>query len=315
MGLIQSAPTPVRFIVTLAVIGLAALALSGWVTDDADFSVSAATEVFTVEPECGQRLDWNLPPGYVALASTNPRPAASKSTVSLALRGGARARVRVDRQDGLLIDLEPSDSFGCGDAAVDAVTFSADERSSAAGGEDVAYQSAGKLDSGTAPVLLLAGRVVIGQEISPGAGSVSGRGTPLLLGGQIAARTPDRQTGQRKLIHEETVDPGGMIDSHACLDAGHDPRDGAVGCVRRSLAKSEGFVRVVTRDEAPILELHLAVNGRQIGVRQQGGAERHVLITAWSRLVSSTMAQLLAAMLLAVTAVVQLWGSVKREDH
>jgi hypothetical protein len=305
-------PTLARFISALAVIGLLALGLSNWITEDADFSINAATEVFTVEPECGQELVWDLPPGRVGLESADAVPTPSKSAVSIAVRGGARARVRVARAEGLLVDFGPSLSFGCG-VAVDVVTFSADGRTAAAGREHVAYHSAGTLEPGAMPVLLLKGRVVVGQEISFGAGTSRGRDTPLLLEGRIEARTPDRQTGQRKLIHEEQVDAGSMIDSHACLDVVQDPRDEAFGCVRRSASKSEGFVRLVKHDDEPALDLHLAVAGRQVGVRQQGGAERHVLITTWSRLLSSTMAQLLVAMLALVGAIIQLWGGVKRE--
>ena len=314
--LIRKTPTWARVSLAVAAAALVALGLSTFITDDADFSISADTEVLSVEPACGQLLVWDLPPGQIDIVrwdveKQDPKPS---QAVSVSLRGGARARVRIDGRGRWLIDIGRSGSFGCSVPVDDVIAFSDGRSVRAAGDNDVHYVSSGQVEPGAGPVLLLRGRVVVGQEIAFGGGSASGVDAPLLARARIEARTPDAQTGQRRLIHEETVDPGAMIDTHACLDAPREPSAAESSCAARARTKSEGFFRAAKRDDAPTLEVQLAVTGRQVGVRQQGGIERRVLITEWSRLLSSTFVQLLAATLIGLSGLVQLWGGLKRDD-
>jgi hypothetical protein len=105
-----------------------------------------------------------------------------------------------------------------------------------------------------------------------------------------------------------------MLDTHGCLDEPVDAQAAEFPCVRQARTTAEGFLRAVKREERLLLETQLSVNGRHIGVRQQGGSERRVLITTWSRLVSSSWLQLFAAGLILVSTLVGLWGGLVREE-
>lgn len=310
-------PTWARFAVVVALTFAVSWLLSSIVTRDASFSINADTEVLTIEPDCQQQIVWDLPPGRIGIVPTAEKkvepPVAER--ISVAFRGGARAQVRLARDGRWLIDLGRSNSFGCATTAEDLIRFDAAQRSIAAGAQDVFYSSAGPQTPGAGPVLLLKGRIVLGQEIAYGGGSTVGLGSPLLDRARIEVRTPDSQTRQRRLIHEEALDPGGMLDTHGCLDETVEAQATEFPCVRHARAAAEGFFRAVKRDERLLLETQLSVNGRHIGVRQQGGSERRVLITAWSRLVSSSWVQLFAAGLLLVSTLVGLWGGLAREGR
>jgi hypothetical protein len=208
-----------------------------------------------------------------------------------------------------------SNAFGCGEAVADTVAFTAGGASQAAGGGDVLYQSSAAI-AGGGSVLLLRGRVLIGEEIPFGTGTAKDVEVPLLARAHVEVRTPDPQTRQRRLIHDETIDPASMIDTHACLDEPHDPRAKAFDCVRRSGSTSEGFFRSLKReDKSSGFEVQLAVTGRHIGVRNQGGGERRLLVTWWSRVASSTFLQLFAAGLLFVAACAQVWSSIENKER
>jgi hypothetical protein len=310
-------PTWVRFGSVVAFTLAVSWLLSSVVTRDASFSINADTEVLTIEPDCQQQIVWDLPPGRIGIVPLGDEKASPTDAgrISVAFRGGARAQVRVARDGRWLIDLGRGNSFGCATTAEDLIRFDADGRATTAGAQDVFYSSAEPQTPGAGPVLLLKGRIVLGQEITYGGGSAAGLGSPLLDRARIEVRTPDAQTRQRRLIHEEALDPGGMLDTHGCLDEPIDAQAAEFPCVRHARTAAEGFLRAVKRDERLLLETQLSVNGRHIGVRQQGGSERRVLITVWSRLVSSSWLQLFAAGLILVSTLVGLWGGLVREDR
>jgi hypothetical protein len=316
-GWLRRMPTWVRFGSVLVLTLAGSWLLSSIVTRDASFSINADTEVLSIEPDCQQRIVWDLPPGRIGIVPLGEDKASptNASRVSVAFRGGARAQVRIARDGRWLIDLGRSNSFGCATTAEDLISFDADQRSIAAGAQDVFYISAESQSPGAGPVLLFKGRIVLGQEIAYGGGSAAGLGSPLLDRARIEVRTPDAQTRQRRLIHEEVLDPGGMLDTHGCLDEPVDAQAAEFPCVRQARTTAEGFLRAVKREERLLLETQLSVNGRHIGVRQQGGSERRVLITTWSRLVSSSWLQLFAAGLILVSTLVGLWGGLVREER
>jgi hypothetical protein len=274
-------------------------------TRDADFFVSARSDILAVELDCVQELVWDLPPGSIAPQDAPERRVAG-APVSVVLRGGVHARVRVDPQRRWLIDFARSDNLGCNTAAADAIVARLDDRTLAASGTGYVYQSAADIQMAPRPVLLLRGRVVIGDEIPFGSGQWGAVSTPLLHSARIEVRTPDQQTAQRRLIHEEVVDSGGIIDSHGCLD------QPSSDCVRSAGSRTNGFIHVVERDGRPGLEAQLVVTGERIGVRQQGGSQRRVLVTYWSKLATSSWLQMSAALLVFVSLLLQLGQALRR---
>lgn len=312
--LVARLPTWARIGAWLVAAALLALSLAYAVTEDASFSINADTKVFTVEPACGQQLVWDLPASRVGVPREGGAAPEASQAIGVSLRGGARARVQVDGEGRWLIEFGRSGSFGCG-AAADLVTVTLGDKTQTAGTDEVwLYQSSAAVAAGASPVLLLKGRVVIGDEISFGSGAAGG-GVPLLERAHIDVRSPDAQTGQRRQIHDETIDPGGMIDTHGCLDAPREPPQRFVDCARSARSASEGFFRAVKRDDRPMAEVQLVVTGRHVGVRQQGGAERRVLVTWWSSVKTSSLVQMFAAAMVLISALVQLWGALKREPN
>ncbi len=314
-GAVEAMPSSARFALLVLALVVFAWVFSSWQTDDASFSIGAQTEVLSVEPECRHQIVWDLPPGRIGVASEDGKVPAAAEAVSVSLRGGARARVRVNRQGQWLMEFARSNSFGCGGPAADVIAFTAGDASRAANDADVFYESTAGIAAGSGPVLLLRGRVVIGEEIQFGSGAARDVDVPLLTHARIEVRTPDAQTRQRRLIHEEAIDPASMIDTHACLDEPHDPAAASFDCVRRSGSTSEGFFRAVKRDDRHAFEVQLVATGRHVGVRNQGGSERRLLVTWWSRVVSSTFAQLFAAGLLFVAACAQVWSTIQRKER
>lgn len=301
-------PTLLRMLLLLLAVGLATRWLSGAVTRDATFSISARSEVLTLELGCDQHIVWDLPAGQVAGVGADAEPPVSE-VVSVALRGGARARVRASQGQPWQLELDRSDSFGCGAPAADTIVVSAGDRALAPDAQGYVYRSARPVEDGERPTLLLRGRVVIGDEIPFGSGLRGAVAAAMLGQARIEVRTPDAQTAQRRLIHEEQVDAGGIIDSHGCLDT---PADRLPACVRQARSQAEGFIHLGADGPAQGFDVQLLVNGEHVGVRQQAGAERRIVVTWWSRLVTSSWAQIAAAWLVGLSALAGLWPLLAR---
>lgn len=312
--LLSELPTGARLAGLLLGVAAVAWVLASVQTDDASFGISAETEVLSVEPDCEQNLVWDLPAGRIGALREDGREPEGAAAIGVLLRGGARARVRVGQQGQWKMEFTHSDSFGCGGSAADVIVFTADDLSESAGGADVYYESEDEVAPGAGPVLMLRGRVVIGEEIPFGIGTADGAEVPLLVRARVEARTPDWHTRQRRLIHEETIDPGAMIDTHGCLDAPAGPQTLAAACVREARTASEGYLRAIRNDDRLAFAVQLAATGRFIGVRNQGGTQRRLLVTWWSRVVSSTFAQLFAAGLAVLAALAQIWSTIQRQE-
>lgn len=302
-------PTPLRMAVFVAAVGLAAYGVAGRVTQDASFSISARSEVLTLELGCVHNIVWDLPAGQIGPPGLDREPPHS-GIVSVALRGGARARVRAAPGQPWLIEFDHTESFGCGGLAAEVITATADDAALPASAEGYTYRSSKPLGESERPTLLLRGRVVIGDEIVFGGGLRSALAAPLLGTARIEVRTPDAQTAQRRLIHEEQVDAGGIIDSHGCLDM---PADRLARCVQQAASAAEGFIHVGAADGPPGFDVQLLVTGEHIGVRQQAGAERRIVVTWWSRLITAAWLQIFAAWLLGLSALAGLWPLLARE--
>lgn len=299
-------------------VGLTALAvivLAGWlatvVTRDATFSISARSEVLVLDVGCSRPLVWDLPPGRIQAAGAAAAP--ESKPVTAEMRGGARVRLTLDAERHWLIEFERSDLLDCGPPAPDAIGFSIDGAPWPASADRYRYRSDRPITEGRQPPWLLGGRVVIGEEIQFGTGRQDASASPMLASARIDVRTPDAQTAQRRQIHEEQVDAGGIVDSHGCLDA---LQDRLADCVRRARSAAEGFVHVSGDDGARGFDVQLLVAGERIGVRQQAGAERRIVVTWWSRVTTSSWAQIAAVLLTALGGVTGLWGFIdgKRSD-
>ena len=278
------------------------------ITRDATFSITARSEVVSVEVGCAQQLVWDLPAGQIGIPGDGKEPDASRS-VSATLRGGAVARVRTGPQGEWLIDFGRSANFGCGPAA-DAITVTADESALRISEDGYVYRSAAPIGTAPAPPLLLLGRVVIGEEIPFGSGAPVVLAAPMLGEARVEVRTPDPLTAQRRLIHAERVDPGGIVDSHACLDTRADELS---PCVKAAGSTAEGFIHLAERDDKRLgFDVQLQVVGERIGVRQQGGSERRILVSWWSKLVTSSWLQIAAACVFGLSALAQIWSILPR---
>lgn len=296
----------------LLVLGVAVVAAS-CTQSDTTFSVAARTEVLTLQTRCAQTVVWDLPAGQISTPERLDagQPATAGEALALALRGGAQARVRLDAAGHWLVDATPDAVFGCADAqgrvAPDTVTAEVDGVALPPAPRGFVYRSATPARDGPRPLWLLRGRVVLGQEIAFGAGLGSAAATPVLAAARVEARTPDRFTAQRRLIHEEMVDAGGLIDTHACLHVGGDALS---ACVRGRAWGGEGFVHLGDPGGAPGFDVQLTVVGERIGVRQQGADERQIVVTWWQRTVTNSAVQIAAALLLGLSTLTQLLPAV-----
>lgn len=286
------------------------LALAGYAPTDADFSIGARTEVMTLEVACNQHLNWDLPAGRFRVASGEAQTA--HHVFGVKLRGGARVRLRLGPDGQWQARFDRSTSMVCAEddktaagTPLDLIVISADGELLPPDPQGIIYESLQPMRQAAQPTLLLQGRVVLGEEIQSGIGS-SLRLTPapILQRAGIQVRALDDQLGQRRLIHEESVDAGGIVDSHGCLDlpdrAPRSPSDEVLGrCVSKPGWMSRGFVHVGS-DGEPGFDVQLQVTGHHVGVRQQGGAERRILVSWWSRAISSSAVQISTAFVFAL---------------
>jgi hypothetical protein len=297
----------------LAIAGVALIAwLVGWVLAryapaDADFSISARSEVLTLEVACNQHLSWDLPPGRFKVADGETQTASK--VLGVKLRGGARARLRLGRDEQWQARFDRSPQLDCAADAGDLIVVSADGQALPPSPQGLVYESLQPMREAPRPTLLLQGRVVLGEEIQAGIGSSQQLlVAPMLRRAHIQVRALDDPLGQRRLIHEEAVDAGGIVDSHGCLDVpdrapDHPGEDVLASCVRKPGWNSQGFIHVGAGDGEPGFDVRLQVTGHHVGVRQQGGAERRILVSWWSRVVSSPSVQISVAFVFALANV------------
>ncbi len=292
------------FIVSLAAIavalGVAARYVAGLVKQDTIFSISARSEVLDLTLLCGQRtVIWDLPPGRLLADGSDAQPTLAKG-VSIQLDAGAHARVSIGPDKRWRVSLQQgSKGQACDVPGRTGLAMQADGRPYAPGRQQYEYESLLPAHQGARPLLELRGRVTIGQSIPFGSGFVGAVQVPILSQARIEARTPDPLTGQRRLLHEEQVDAGGIVDSHGCLQA-----SGAdlARCLANARSEADGFIHISELDDKPGFDVQLVVVGSRVGVQQQAGAERHILVSSWAHIVTRSDVQMFAASL-ALTSV------------
>ncbi len=302
----------------LAIVGLCAYLFALWgasgLSGDSTFSVRARTQALVVEVPCdGKGLTWDLPEGHIVALPAGDRPAtAPPKFVTVRMLGGARAHVTARGDGRWTMAFDRSSALGC-PPAPDFVTVTTEQAALPLSSEGYAYESAAAPAQRAVPPWLVKGRVLLGAELQFGAGLGSALAMPMLTSGQLQARTPDRSTGQRRLVYQEELDPASMVDTHGCLD---ESTGVLADCVMRSNSDVQGFVQLARGEGdtagAPAFDVLLIVNGTAIGVREQGAAQRKVGVTHWVQFYTTPWVQIFAsvvATLATLVCVVPLFGA------
>lgn len=293
---------------TAIVIGFAYL-LSSLIKEDTVFSIQAVTRSVRVDVSCDDILRWDLPTGDVRLSGEAQQKTVSKALLSL--RGGSRATLRMSADGRLNLLLGKSPVISCPGYDADAIRLEVDGQTHLMGLEATPYAStphpSGEPIATGGFNFIIKGRIVLGQQITQG-GGWSNDASSLLYSGSVDARTPDGITGQKRLIHAEQVEPGSEVDSHACLDS---TTDTAGDCVAESASRAQGFLFFsadAQRDAA--ISAQISVVGKSVGIRQFGGTQRKVVVTHWSKSVTSSLLQLLFALVVGIAAIAELGKKV-----
>lgn len=287
----------------LAAALLVASFLASWLKHhNTTFSIRADTQVVDMDLRCGDRVVWDLPPGdFMGDDGTATRT----DLASVTLRGGAHARIALDSERRLTVRWRNSEFHRCPESRMDTIRVTGDDGENVVADSMLHYRSAEPV-AAHFPPLIVSGRIRLGEEIVEG-GGFRGASLPMLLSATVEARTPDALTGQKRLIHTEHVDAGSVVDTHACLDASEGELE---RCVTASRARASGFIHLGQPLDATGLQAQVSVMGTAVGVRQFGSVERKVSITRWATLITTSWLQVLVAMILALSAIVQIRGAI-----
>lgn len=292
------------------------------------FAIAATTDVITVEPACGDKLTWDLPPGWVVgdNAPFEDAPAVGVATarhaapVTVELAAGAAATVSREPGGFWKMHFTKGSGYGrCTPAPPSALTVTVGGERIPADPGGYTYQSTFGEDPsgavspaegatrrliGPAPPLglRLAGRMVLGQLMSEG-GGWGGASQPLLRGARVEVRHAAPLTNQSLGVLEEDISPGGIIDTHACMAAGS--AAGEAACVLAHTGPSAGFLYYPTSDGVMFVQVQR--NTDRIGVVPFGGVERALGVTRWAGWVKTPWLQFFAAALLLLSALLQGW--------
>jgi hypothetical protein len=258
--------TRVILVLTVALVVIVALGIwLGQPSPDAAFIVSARTGVLTVEPLCGERLVWDLPPGRVARRSDLPGAAVpSEGLVSLALLPGSRATLESTPTIPLRIQVARVDR-ACANP-----TLFFEATVNGIGIDDPGGVRYGVTTAPPAPLsLALSGRVVLGAAVQIGGGwGADARG--ILESGTVDLRVVPWFSRDRVTLRTEHLELGSLVDTHGCLDRAG-PRE---GCPEDEAAPAQGFLR--TSPEGWI-DAQLYSN-RAVGLQSFGGDQHLVEI-------------------------------------
>ncbi|WP_439570400.1 hypothetical protein [Methylibium sp.] len=295
-----------------------ALPLSLRTATDTAFTLTANTDVLSVEPLCDQELVWDLGRAEaVALGAGAAPPARAASATSVHLRGGARAVVERRPDDGLWrIDLTrgPLHARCIAQTGQPAVVVTVDDQvlelstDPAKGPRALSLRTTrpaaanpkeDKDDKPSGTVLLLSGRVVLGELLRHGGGWKQTT-SPLLREGKLEARTREPFTDRSVPVIEEALDAGSRVDTHACL--AHAGAPAQLACLGTAPVSASGIV-YDNKDRALDVKLH--VTTARIGIAQHGGEQRAVAVTWWNRFVSLQFVQMFAATLLLLGTLAQ----------
>lgn len=292
------------------------------------FAIAAATDVIVVEPSCGDKLTWDLPPGWVVaenapLADSPAGDAAIAQTampVTVELAAGSRATVNREANGVWKMRfLQASAYRSCTPAPPSVITVTVGGKRLPADPGGYTYQSDyGEYPGGTpAPAegtthplvgpapplaLRLAGRMVLGQSMSEG-GGWGGASQPLLRDARVEVLYPAPFTNQSLSVLVEDIGPGGIIDTHACMAEESASRESH--CVLENRGPSAGFLYYPTSEGVMFVQVHR--NTDRIGVVPFGGIERPLGVTRWAGWVKTPWVQYIAAAMLLMSALLQGW--------
>lgn len=290
-----------------------ALHLSEMTQPSAHFSIQAATQELRVDLPCGERIVWDLPAGLIGDPEGH---AVEAGQASVTMAGDTSLVLRLSADGHLEANWPVQSALSCrGQAATpDRLQVQADDAPVAVG-DELVYRSRHPFNQGSPSLLLpLRGRMLLGGEITEGAGFGSAVNLPILMSARIESRIADR-IGQRRLVHAEDIEAGSMVDTHACLSA----PAGGVGlsaCLRASESEpATGFVRVAaaTDESGPMLYAQVSVTGRAVGIRPHAGLERRMMVTRWAGIVTSPWVQILALLVVALGSLCGLLGWTLRD--
>jgi hypothetical protein len=228
-------------------LGAVILAAALWLIQPspaAAFAIAADTGVLSIEPLCGERLVWDLPPGRVIRRSGVPgldEPKQGQKSTTLVLSAGSRARLESPAPGLLGIAVSFVESLRCSEAvgafydvAVDGVSLPEDRA-----GITYTTRPADRADAPLRAALTLSGRIVLGEAVQLGAGWES-RPTGMLESGTVALRVIPWFDNDRVTLRTEQLERGSLLDTHACLGAA----ERSEPCPTHTAAPAIGFVRV-----------------------------------------------------------------------
>lgn len=341
---------PLLFVAVLGLLAVLALltALSPW--HKTAFTIRAQTGVLMVEPDCGQSLTWDLPRGEVRTLGANAQAESERKLgpVSIVVRAGAQAvlerrdagewRVVVKPLDAAPDCAGPSPStVPVGVRNAEPVTLSAAARISVlrleytnakgqvvenepveASPDGYAYRSvtAGAAEPDKAPVepglspLRLAGRVLLGSPVTEG-GGWSGGSLGILRSASIEGRVRHGFGDQLSVLLREQIDPGSLIDTHACLDPTQ--TDQARGdCEMPGANAAVGFATAASVDDISVIDVVVYRHTTHVGVLPYAGEQRVLRVTWWTRLLNEPLAQQATAALVLLTTLLTQYGELKK---
>lgn len=256
----------------------------------AAFAVSATTGALTVEPQCGERLIWDLPAGRVVGRSdrslAKELPVRPRDPVTLTVFPGATVHLESTRR-GLSLTVGRANHGLCRVDEIPTLYELTDNH------EPVPYDAVGigyspspqpeNLSQTSEPPtlsLLLSGRVILGGVVRQG-GGWSGQHEGILESGTIEGRVvPWFQDDERITEKIDTLDQGSLVDTHPCLETGNERSTslrrlpalvgGVVADCPNPPMPAIGFLRTLPDG---LLSVQLYAR-REIGTRVFGGEPR-----------------------------------------
>ncbi len=292
---------PVLAAIALVILGVGLLA-ANWLAKstsaDTNFSIRATTQVVRLDIPCDETLTWDLPAGLIGDPSVAGGTTDSDMVV-VQMHGGASAALRIDATGLLEIQWQRDAAYHCASGDGPRIEVDTGNGRLPMEGDVPAYRSRNVVNRGAPPILPLRGRVLLGGEIAEGAGFAGAVYLPILLSADVEARTSDA-TGQKRLIHAEDVETGSMVDTHSCLSV---PQHGTAlaDCLRDTASEASlpsGFIHFPPTAEAglPTLGVQVSLVGCSISIRPHGGNERRMMVTTWSKLLTSSWLQIFLAL-------------------
>ena len=259
---------------------------------NASFAISTRTGSVVVDALCGERLVWDLPAGRIGPRSALPGAAPPREgNVTLVLMAGARARIEAKDSNLLNATVEPVDaiSLGC-EAKVPPFQVMLDDKILADDPLGFHYVATSPVGGDKLPSFLLplSGHVVLGQTVQHGAGWVT-RASGILESGSVTLRVVPWGSDQRVTLEEEQLDPGSLLDTHACLvqSAGTPEvpscqlrgEPGAIGFLR-SIPKEGLLVQLYARGPVGLLP-YGSTEQRRLTIPNSTAAWRSDIVRVW----------------------------------